>query len=465
VTAGLSRYLAHQGHAVTVVLPNYGILRGRVELEAKPALAQRWITYAGKRLAYQALRVRTEPAEPAVYVIDCPACFGGDSIYSSGEAEALRFLLLSQAALELCPAIGLRPDIVHCHDWHTAPATVLLRAGFQGDALAGASTVLTLHNIGYQGVVPERLLSVGGYAKVRAAFADSVAAGEVNLLRAGIVAADALTTVSPTHAEEIQRPEYGHGLDTLLRERRAALTGILNGVDYASWDPSHDPLLLVPYSAASLEGKRRNRTALAEIAGLRITDSDALVGFVSRLAQQKGIDLMLETLPDLLHARPFACIFLGDGDARYVDGLTALAEAFPARVAFLQAHDEAMAHRIIAGSDILLVPSLYEPCGLTQMYALKYGTVPVVRRTGGLADTIVHFDPASGRGNGSAFLDADTGGLAWGLGTALDWYSEPALWARIVQNGMREDFSWARQGPQYEALFKGAGDQHSTFER
>jgi starch synthase len=453
VTAGLSGYLAAQGHSVVIVLPNYGAVSGPVSLEQKPAMPARTATCAGKRYDYRAFKVRTDPAQPAVYLIDCPELFSGEEIYVAGEAEPLRFLLLSQAALELCEAIGFTPHIVHCHDWHTAPATVLLRAGLWPDMFAESRSVLTMHNIGYQGVFPDRLLALGRYPEALGAFGDAVAAGEVNLLRAGILCADALTTVSPTYAGEIQGPAYGYGLETLLRERRARLTGILNGVDYSSWDPRHDPMLLVPYSESSLEGKRQNRSALADMVGLRLGPAEPLVGFVSRLALQKGLDLILEALPPLLRARRFGCVFLGSGDRLYVDGLTALAAEFPGRVAFLQAQDEMMAHRIIAGSDILLVPSRYEPCGLTQMYALRYGTVPVVRQTGGLADTIVHFDPATGRGNGSVFLNADATGLAWGLGTALDWFADQALWLRLMQNGMREDFSWARQGPHFEELF------------
>jgi starch synthase len=207
------------------------------------------------------------------------------------------------------------------------------------------------------------------------------------------------------------------------------------------------------YTAVEPEGKRTNRQALVAELGLDADDATPVVGMVTRLAWQKGIDLVVDALPGLLAGRRLACAFLGSGEPRYVNGLRELAREHPGRVRFVEDQDEALAHRIIAGSDLLLVPSRYEPCGLTQMYALRYGTVPVVRRTGGLADTVTHFDPETGAGTGSVFLDADVGGLTWGLRTALDWFDDPRAWQQLMRNGMAQDFSWEHQGREYEALF------------
>ncbi|MCC7490384.1 MAG: glycogen synthase [Gammaproteobacteria bacterium] len=457
VTAGLCTWLARRGHEVLVVMPCYGDMRARgLGIEAHAALGPRPVpgnaaaTYAVHRLAGQS----GGGPVPEIFVVDAPALFGG-GVYASGAAEALRFMLLSRAALEFAGIAGFRPDIVHCHDWHAAPAVVMLKGPFRAErAFRQAYAALTIHNIGYQGVYPAGVLDRAGEASLRPMLmAEDPVQDDINFLRAGIAHADVLTTVSPTHAREIQTEEYGKGLDTLLRQRRHRLAGILNGVDYAHWDPASDPLLPAHYSATALAGKDRCRAALAAELGLQAGQGVPIVGMVSRLAQQKGIDILIHALPALLAERRFCCAILGSGEPGYVTALRELAARYPGRVAFVEAQDEGLAHRVYAGSDLFLVPSLYEPCGLTQMYAMRYGAVPVVRRTGGLADTVSHFDPATGQGTGSVFLDADVGGLGWGLRAALDWHAVPAHWARVVANGMAGDWSWEHQGPHYEALF------------
>lgn len=456
VTAGLGEWLARNGHEVAIVMPFYrGMKDPKPELSEKPLLGPKPVP-GDESSNYAVYRLNTDGHgdRPAIYLVDAPSRFGG-SVYSSGEHEALRFLLLSRAALELAVAIDFRPDILHCHDWHAAPAAIMLRATMGHEPTFRRTYIaLTIHNIGYQGVfAAEVLQKASESALLPVMTADSEDPAQINFLRSGILHADVLTTVSPTHAQEIQTAEYGMGLDAILRQRRHRLVGILNGVDYSRWDPSSDPLLPASFSTLDPGGKRLCREALAAQAGLRLEEGVPVVGMVTRLAQQKGIDIVIHALPGLLEERRFACVFLGTGEARYAAALRGLAERFPGRVAFLEVHDERLAHLIYAGSDLFLVPSLYEPCGLTQMYAMRYGTVPVVRRTGGLADTVTHFDPATGTGTGSVFLDADVGGLSWALRTALDWYSVPAQWTCIVTNGMRTDWSWDNQGPRYEALF------------
>jgi starch synthase len=456
VTAGLNGWLARRGHQVVVVMPYYGcVAAAGFRLEPHAAIGPRCAVVDGVVHEYAVHRLAATGggSAPDLYAVDAPTLFGHD-VYSAGEIEAARFLLLSRAALELAVESGLRPDIVHCHDWHAAPAALMLKSGLHDGALRDSYAVLTIHNIGYQGVFAAAVLERSGLGALRPAVrADDLARGDVNFLKAGIGAADALTTVSPTHAREIQTPEYGKGLDALLRQRRHRLAGILNAVDYAEWSPEADALLPARYSARDLAGKRAVRAALVGELGLDVGAPTAIAGLVSRLAEQKGIDLLVNALPDVLDRRDLACAILGSGEPRYVEALAALAEAYPRRVVHVDAHDERLAHLILAGSDLALVPSLYEPCGLTQMYAMRYGTVPVVRRTGGLADTVTHFDPATGEGTGSVFLDADVGGLAWGLDTALGWFADTTTWERIIRNGMRQDFSWDRQGPHYEELF------------
>jgi starch synthase len=460
VTAGLSNWLARRGHQVLVVLPYYGAMRREgVRIEAHAAVGPRTFLAGDMRVPWSVHRMAGGvPGGPDVFLVDAPELFGS-SVYESGEREALRFMLLSQAGLELAAAAGFSPDILHCHDWHAAPAAVMLRGAYRDERVFRQTyAVLTIHNIGYQGVFSDSVLERTDHGELRKLFAaEDLAADQINFLKAGIVHADALTTVSPTHAREIQTPEYGKGLDELLRQKRHRLAGILNGVDYAYWSPESDVLLPARYSAQDPGGKRFVREALLRELNLQAAADVPVVGLVSRLAEQKGIDLLIAALPALLRERNFVCAFLGSGEPAYVAGLQEMAQLFPGRVALAVVQDERLAHRVLSGSDIALLPSRYEPCGLTQLYALRYGTVPVVRMTGGLADTVEHFDPATGQGTGSVFVDADPGGVSWGLSTALDWFADRAAWAQLMRNGMRLDFSWAHQGPKYEELFARLG--------
>lgn len=459
VTAGLARYLSRAGHDVVTLLPRYGIIAAPTAAES-PVAGPESLDYDGATLEYSVFARETGPDLGRVFVVDCPELFG-DEIYTAGEREAHRFLLLCRATIDLCRALDWSPDIVHCHDWHTALMPAILRDAARTEPLlADASTILTIHNIGYQGVFPADVLRDAGLEHLLPLTdPEDLERDEVNLLKTGIMYADALTTVSPTHAAEIRTPEYGMGLEDLLRYRAHRLQGILNGVDYALWSPETDPHIDVRYSAASLADKRRNKAALIEELGLDIPADAPLLGMVSRLVLQKGIDLLVEVLPGLMRDRSVGCVVLGTGETPYTDDLRALAEEWPGQLAFVEAYDDRMSHRILAGSDILVIPSRYEPCGLTQLYALRYGTVPVVRKTGGLADSVSHFDPDTGAGNGAVFEHADVGGLTWGLSTALDWYGEAETWERVMLNGMAEDFSWAHRAPDYEALYRTlAGD-------
>lgn len=460
MVAGLAGALAARGHDVRVVLPRYrGLEREPLEFTN---LGEPLVSPVKAGAGHPEWRLEALPhsaGQPRVYLADCPPLFGGASIYGDGEREALRFALLCHAALRLPRLLDWSPQVVHCHDWHASLAVLLLRGPYAADPhCRDAYSVLTLHNIGYQGIVPAGLVEDMGAGAV--AHLWPAEGGTRNLLRAGITHADALTTVSPTHAEEIRTPAFGMGMDELLRHRSHRLVGILNGVDYGQWNPATDPHLPAPYSATDLGGKAACRARLRERAGLADAGATPLVGMVSRLASQKGIELVLGALPALLEARRLQAVVLGDGDGRYVQALGEMAARYPGRFGFLHAQDEGLARLVFAGSDAFLVPSLYEPCGLTQMYALRYGSVPVVRATGGLRDTIRHFDPATGEGNGAVFNDPDVNGLAWAIGEALAWHGEPATWSRLVANGMAADFSWAHQAPLYEALYArlAAGD-------
>lgn len=459
MVTGLSGTLAAAGHDVRVVMPCYpgldaaptdpaadsDIILGHTEVSP--------VALAGAHPGYTLRQILQPPgAGPVLYRIHAPDFFGGPTIYGGGELEARRFALLAHGALRLCTLIDWSPDILHCHDWHAALAPVLIRTGYRAErALREASSVLTIHNIGYQGAFPALLAPDLGLLP------GAIGTGppaELNFLREGILAADALTTVSPTHAAEILTPEYGKGLDAILRHRRNRLAGILNGVDYSAWDPATDRRIPARYDAAHPGAKARCREALLARAGLDRAPGAPLLGMVTRLAQQKGIELVLEALPPLLRRHAVQTVILGQGDAGYVALLRQMTADFPGQFQFFDVQDESLARLIFAGSDAFLVPSIYEPCGLTQMYALRYGAVPVVRETGGLKDTVRHFDVTARTGTGSVFKHADSSGLAWAIDEILAWFAQPDLWAAIRQNGMREDFSWRHQAPLYEALYR-----------
>jgi starch synthase len=262
-----------------------------------------------------------------------------------------------------------------------------------------------------------------------------------------------VTTVSPTYAAEICTPAGGYGLDSDLRARGGSLTGILNGADYDEWNPATDRYIPHRYDASDLAGKLQNKQALLDLLRMPASPGTPLIGMVTRLTRQKGLDLLPDVLPNLLESRNVRLVVLGSGDQRYESFMRGLQERFAGRAAFYSGYSEELAHMIEAAADMFLMPSMYEPCGLNQMYSLKYGTVPIVRRTGGLADSVQHFDPATGQGTGVVFNDYDANGVRWALETALEWYGWPTVWRRLVQNGMRQNFSWEVQGAEYERLY------------
>ena len=445
---GLSDALAARGHDVRVLLPGYEHLvrvPAGVEPVRAPRVKQRFLELApGHGLA-------SSDTHPRVYLLDLVELAPGP-IYFGDDRDAARFMRLSEAAIELGAALGWRPDVLHCHDWHAALAPVFQRARRSADLIP---TVLTLHNIGYQGIFDADVPATFGFDDVATVVApDALTGGAINFLRAGLHEADVVTTVSPTYAREIRTPEFGMGLESVLAARGDDVVGILNGVDYGVWSPATDAFLDEHYDAGDLAPKYRIKAKLLQRFGLSPDPTAPLLGVVTRLATQKGIDLLVAILPSLLATTRGNLLLLGSGEAALATDLNDLATANPRRFAFVEAYDEALSHQIFAGADLMLVPSRYEPCGLTQMYALRYGTIPVVRSTGGLADTVQHFDPVTGAGNGSVFRDADPGGLLWGVRTALAWYDDPPARARIIANGMAEDFSWQKQVPAYEQVYR-----------
>jgi len=463
VAAALSRQLHRRGHDVRVFAPLHALseLQGCEQRPVVP-LQGASVTVGAAEFHYDVHEARLPGSDLWVHFIDCPAVFDRPFIYSDAADEHVRYLVLTRAALESCQRLGFAPDIVHCNDWHTAFAPLLLRTAYAWDTrIFGATrSVFTIHNIGYQGVFSAAAAAdVGPGLGVESLHQGDLGLGRINPMRHGILHADAVTTVSPTYAQEICTPEGGYGLDADLRARSNAVSGILNGVDYDAWNPATDRYLPFNYGPENLTGKARNRDSLLDLLRMPAPVSAPLVGMVTRLTRQKGIDLLADTLPALLQQHDFRFVALGSGEPQYEQFMHELQQSFPGRVVFYSGYSEELAHFIEAAADIFLMPSLYEPCGLNQMYSLKYGTVPVVRRTGGLADSVQHFDPATSTGTGVVFNDLDAGGLRWALQTAFEWFSWPSVWRRLMQNGMRQDFSWDARVADYEALYEGLAEK------
>jgi len=457
VSGALLKYLHADGHDIRLFMPAYASVdRALFRLRAVDALQNLSLQLGAYSYRFSVLTPSAPGARDVVYLIDCHECYDRPALYTTDADEHRRFLVLTHAAFMCCQRLQFAPQIMHFNDWHSAAGTLLKRTFYAWDRLfQRARTVLTVHNIGYQGIVgaavlPELLPSGDGGLLDQQA----LAAGSINLLGTGLAHADLITTVSPTYAREIQTAEYGMGLENLLRRRSADVIGILNGVDYDQWDPRHDHILPQHFDAEHLLVKHDLKRQLSRRFGLNAGARTALIGIVSRLATQKGFDLLFDALPRLMAARDFNLVALGNGEQRYEEFFARLQALFPTRVHFHRGYDDELAHWIEGASDMFLMPSRYEPCGLNQMYSLRYGTVPVVRRTGGLADSIQHFDAASGQGTGIVFNDYNAEAVHWAIGTALDLYRNTAAWHRLVLNGMAQDFSWSRQVPHYVEAYE-----------
>lgn len=457
VSSALTRYLHGAGHDVRLFMPFYGqIDRAKFEIEQLPALQDIPLDFGPHRYRFSVASARFPGSQARAYLIDCPVLYQRAALYTFDVDEHLRFLALTRAVFESCQRMAWSPDILHCHDWHTGFGPLFLKHVYNSDPLfTHTKSVLTIHNIGYQGTFSSYAVGdVDLREKTYLLHQDDLNAGQINPLKHGVMYADAITTVSPTYAKEIRTPEYGMGLENALIARGEALTGILNGVDYDEWDPRHDPYLPRHFGPGDLQTKASLKHEFLQRLNLHAGPRTPMAGIVSRLASQKGIELLFDALPRLLTSRDMVFVGLGSGDAPYEKFFADLQRNFPTKVFFHRGYDNEFAHWIEATSDLFLMPSLYEPCGLNQMYSLRYGTVPVVRRTGGLADSVVNYDPATGRGTGITFGEFAPQPLVDALNTALDLYADPAHWNRLVSNGMAEDFSWDKQGAKYVALYE-----------
>ncbi len=465
MVGALSSELGRQGHDVRIVLPRYySVDVGRLQRRGGPlgvplGLREEWAAVYASRL----------PAtDVPVYFLDHQELFGRDGIYGTRVEPAFhdnlrRFALLNRGAIQLCLRLDWIPDVVHVHDWPAAIVPVCLYGRERDGRFAETGSLLTIHNLGHQGVFPKgdfKHLPLAQELYETAGFADGA---NLNLLRAGIVNADILTTVSPTYAEEIQTPEFGCGLDGLLRRREHDLVGVLNGMDYDIWDPETDLHIPANYSHRKLGGKQTNKAALQQAVGLEVNPDVPVFAMVSRLVEQKGFGELCGpthgSLYSICNDLALQFVILGTGDAWCEDELKVLESKLPNLSVNLEFNDP-LAHLIEAGADFFLMPSVYEPCGLSQMYSLRYGTLPIVRRTGGLADTVENYDEETGEGTGFVFDLLTPRAIYDTVGWAVwAWYNQPKHIQAMRRRAMKKRFSWEESGRRYAELYRQAIDR------
>jgi starch synthase len=455
VVEALPKALVGLGHEVAVVLPRY-----RDTKTNSVVLPSVTIPMGGTRLRFPSVADGTMLGGVRYFFVDDPAYFDRDGVYGgiSGDYpdNAERYSEFCRTAIEIAKHVW-RPDVIHCHDWQSALVPVLLRTSYGDDPLVrDIPVVFTIHNMGYHGLFGREALDRAGIPVGVFHPAGIEFFGSVNFLKGGLVFSDYLTTVSRKYAQEIQAREYGYGLDGVVRGRADRLVGILNGVDYTLWNPEKDKFIAAKYSAKDLSGKRVCKQALLELFELPSENfAKPVIGIVSRFADQKGFDLIAERAHELMH-EDLLLVVLGTGDRKYEELFRALAAAYPGRVGVKIAYDNAIAHKIEAGADMFLMPSRYEPCGLNQIYSLKYGTVPIVRATGGLDDTIEAFDVEHGSGTGFKFVEYSGVAMIRSVRQALHLFMDERIWQRIQLNGMAKDFSWRGSAVEYAQVYAAA---------
>jgi len=459
VAGVLPRFLTELGHDVRVIMPRYyGVPRDGLTPLPHPlgvpmgVLGTQWARVYEGRLPNTAV---------PVYFVDHEQYFGRESLYTDpvtheGYADNdNRFIFLSRAAIELTRMLHWRPHVFHVNDWHTAATPVFLNTTYRDEPVARAATLLTLHNMAHQGVFYPGLMDVLGVGWHHFHAQGLEFEGQVNLLKGGLYHSTLINAVSPGYAHEIQTPAFGHGLDGVLRDRAADLSGVLNGIDYREWNPAADPYIAAQYDADELAGKFACKRALQAEMGLPQRDVP-VIGMVSRLVRQKGIDVVAAMLPRLLEM-DVQVVILGSGEPWAHTHLPWVASHHPRRFACRIGYDNALAHRIEAGADLFLMPSRFEPCGLNQLYSLAYGTPPIVHAVGGLDDTVENFDAAADTGTGFKTWSLDPAALYDTVGWAIyTWYNAPEAFTRMIRRGMSRRFGWEDSAREYEQLYERA---------
>ncbi|MFH2055443.1 MAG: glycogen synthase GlgA [bacterium] len=460
VSAALPQALAEQGHEVLIFTPRYkSIDIKREKLKQVAAVTGEAIRIGSHQLKFDLL---TNGARQApVYFVDCPKLYEREALYVDPATgldypdNDIRFIFFCRAVLRSLELLEFTPDIIHAHDWQAALIPVFLKAE-PCKFFEATRSMLTIHNLGYHGMFPAKnAVHLNLPDALFRAMGPLEFWGKINFLKGGLHFADVLTTVSETYAQEIQTTdEFGCGLEGVLRDNREKLHGVVNGVDYSIWSPEADPLIAHNYSLATLAEKALNKRQLMKLAGLSAADlKRPLIGVISRLADQKGFDLIAEITADLF-AEDISFVLLGTGDEKYHQLFTALERNYPDKIKAFLAFDNKLAHQIEAGADMFLMPSHYEPCGLNQLYSLRYGTVPIARKTGGLADTIVDYDADRRKSTGFLFAEYQPEALLQTVRRALAAYRNKRSWTALVKRGMKQNFSWDKSAQRYISLYQ-----------
>lgn len=453
----LGKALARAGHEVAIVTPLHRGVRER--FAGLRRVDWKFDLPLGAKRVDAALLALEVSAKLTVYFVDKPEYFDRAGIYNDSGGDygdnAERFIFFSKCVVHLARHLPLKPEVLHVHDWPVGLVPMLVQQEHRaGGWTKPPRSCLTIHNLAYQGVFPRAAFNL---TNLPASFFHPETVefyGQLNSLKAGIACADVVTTVSPRYAREITTQEFGAGLDGLLRKRQHVLTGILNGVDYEEWNTTMNPLIAAPFSADNIDGKAICKAALQKRFALNVDEKVPVFGSVTRLADQKGIDITVGALEEMLTA-PMQFVLLGSGSANYEHVLQALAHRYPGKVGLQLGYDHALAHQIEAGCDFFLMPSRFEPCGLNQLYSLRYGTIPIVRRTGGLDDTVIDATDNPARANGIKFLEPAPHALAKSMRKALLLFQDQALLFRYRTNGMVVSFSWAKAVNEFEAVYLG----------
>ena len=467
VTGALSKALVELGHDVTLILPNYSRFLAKNNVESRPIGESFDIPLGDRRVGISLRQTQMPGSDVRVVLVDQPEFFDRDGIYQEPHSKAdyadnaARFTAFPRAALEAVARLDLRPEIIQAHDWQTGLVPALLEAQYRKwvPAMERTAAIMTLHNMAFQGAYPAETMPLTGLGYEYFNWKQMEFWKQVNLLKTGIVFADLINTVSPTYAREIQTPEFGHGLDGVLRDRAADLTGILNGIDSHEWNPSLDSHLPAKYDIDSLDvGKVECKRALQQRVGLPQRADVPLFGLVSRMSWQKGFDL-IGACADRLLERDVQVVILGNGQPEYEELCRHLAAKYPQKARAVIGYDESLAHQIEAGSDMFLMPSKFEPCGLNQMYSMAYGTLPIVRATGGLADSVVGATAetlANGTATGFSFHDHHPEQFWQQLDWSLRLFADKPAWHRVQRAGMSRDWSWSRSAREYVELYERA---------
>lgn len=456
VASSLPKYLSNLGMEISIFMPRYR----RPEIESFPmeCVTQELRVPVGEEKV-KASVYKSELGKNDIYFIDNPKYFWREDVYGTGKGEYLdndeRFVFFNRAVLEFLLQTKTPVDIIHCNSWPTALIPVFLKTQYSSKTLfKKTATVFTLHNVAYQGAFPPDSLTLTGlnwnyFNPQQLAFN-----GKFNFLKAGVMFSDVLNTVSSAYKKEIQT-ENGLGLEGILNSRMKVFYSIRNGVDYEIWNPETDPHIAANYSASNLKGKGKCKRDLIKEFGLSISSGIPLIGVVSYLSAQKGLDLILEAMDELMKMK-VGLVILGKGDEKYETQLQDMHRKYPKKMGVRFELSPILSHKVAAGADISLIPSLYEPCGLNQLYSFKYGTVPVVRATGGLKETVKNFSRKTGKGNGFVFREYSSSAMLKALEEAMGCYAEPETWQKIMQEGFRKDFSWKTAAKKYAKLYHNA---------